>query len=69
MKHLRALLAAYPDACIVQTHRDPLRIIASLVYSFAQLAAALPNLAASPPAFLDDVQAWFDRHLMTGAAT
>lgn len=37
------------------------RIIASLVESFAQLAAALPNLAASPPAFLDDIQAWFDR--------
>jgi len=37
------------------------RVIASLVDSFAQLAAALPNLAASPPAFLDDIQAWFDR--------
>lgn len=28
---LDALLAEYPDACIVQTHRDPLRVIASLV--------------------------------------
>jgi hypothetical protein len=28
---LDALLAVYPDACIVQTHRDPLRVIASLV--------------------------------------
>ncbi len=37
------------------------RIIASLVDSFAQLAAALPNIAASPPAFLDDIQAWLDR--------
>lgn len=25
-----ALLAAYPDACLVQTHRDPLRILSSL---------------------------------------
>ena len=37
------------------------RIIASLVDSFAQLAAALPSLTASPPAFLHDVQAWLDR--------
>ena len=28
---LDTLLDAYPDACIVQTHRDPLRVIASLV--------------------------------------
>ena len=37
------------------------RVIASLVDSFAQLAAALPSLAASPPAFLADVQAWLDQ--------
>jgi predicted PurR-regulated permease PerM len=37
------------------------RIIASLVDSFAQLAAALPDLTASPPAFLGDIQAWLDR--------
>jgi len=24
-----ALLAEYPDACIVQTHRDPLKVLAS----------------------------------------
>ena len=28
---LDALLREYPDACIVQTHRDPLRVLASLV--------------------------------------
>ncbi len=27
---LRALMAEYPDACLVQTHRDPLKILASL---------------------------------------
>ena len=37
------------------------RIIASLVDSFAQLAAALPTLAANPPAILDDIQRWFDQ--------
>ncbi len=30
MRHLRALLATYPDACIVQAHRDPARVLPSL---------------------------------------
>ncbi len=30
MRHLRALLHTYPDACIVQTHRDPARVLPSL---------------------------------------
>ncbi len=28
--HLEALLAEYPDAIVIQTHRDPLRVIASI---------------------------------------
>jgi Sulfotransferase family len=36
---LPALLAEYPDALIVQTHRDPLRIIASLSSLFAVVQA------------------------------
>jgi hypothetical protein len=39
---LDALLAVYPDACIVQTHRDPLKVIASL----ASLAALLRSMAS-----------------------
>jgi hypothetical protein len=39
---LDALLAEYPDACIVQTHRDPLRVIASL----ASLVAYLRGMAS-----------------------
>jgi len=31
MKHLDALLDVYPDACIVWTHRDPSRVLASYV--------------------------------------
>ncbi len=31
LKHLAALLAVYPDACIVQTHRDPTQVMASYV--------------------------------------
>jgi hypothetical protein len=30
LRHLRELFAVYPDACIVQTHRDPSRVLASL---------------------------------------
>lgn len=30
MKHLHILLETYPDACIVQTHRDPARVLPSL---------------------------------------
>ena len=30
MAHLHVLLETYPDACIVQTHRDPTRVLPSL---------------------------------------
>ena len=30
LRHLEILLETYPDACIVQTHRDPARVIPSL---------------------------------------
>jgi len=39
---LDALLAEYPDACIVQTHRDPLKVIASL----ASLVATLRSMSS-----------------------
>jgi hypothetical protein len=38
---LDALLGEYPDACIVQTHRDPLKVIASL----ASLVTLLRSMA------------------------
>ncbi len=37
MHYLNELLAVFPDACIVQTHRDPMKVIPSfcnLIYSF-----------------------------------
>jgi hypothetical protein len=40
--HLPALLAEYPDAVIVQTHRDPLKVIASI----SALAAHLRRMAS-----------------------
>ena len=40
---LDALLAEYPDACVVQTHRDPLKVVASL----ASLVATLRTMASN----------------------
>ena len=40
--HLRALVAAYPDAKLVQTHRDPLKVVASLT----SLAVTLRKMAS-----------------------
>jgi len=37
------------------------RVLAAMVESLVGLAAALPDLAANPPSFLSDLQAWFDR--------
>src|SRR6185436_571841 len=39
VKHLAALLAVYPDACIVQTHRDPSQVLASYVELIAGFRA------------------------------
>jgi hypothetical protein len=41
---LDALLAVYPDACIVQTHRDPLEVIPSV----CSLAAGFRSIVADP---------------------
>jgi hypothetical protein len=61
---LDALLGEYPNAFLVQTHRDPLRIIASL----GSLVARLRNLASDessiPEAasdFANDILAGLDR--------
>jgi hypothetical protein len=40
--HLRALLAEYPDALLVQTHRDPLKVLSSLT----SLATTLRKMAS-----------------------
>jgi hypothetical protein len=61
---LAALLAEYPDALLVQTHRDPLRIIASLSSLVATLrslssdAGTLPEAAAE---FADAIIEGLDR--------
>jgi hypothetical protein len=54
--HLPALLDEYPDALLVQTHRDPLRVIASV----ASLQATLRRLAADDPDLVDIADEWAD---------
>jgi hypothetical protein len=59
--HLGALLAEYPDALLVQTHRDPLRIIASL----GSLVPTLRSLA-SDDVSAEDVAAEFADYVVEG---
>jgi hypothetical protein len=58
---LDALLAEYPDALLVQTHRDPLRIIASL----SSLIAKLRSLVQDDPT-IPEAAAEFSEYLIDG---
>jgi hypothetical protein len=52
--HVRALLDEYPGALLVQTHRDPLRIIASV----SSLQATLRRLASDDTDIADIASEW-----------
>jgi hypothetical protein len=54
--NLDALVAEYPDALLVQTHRDPLRIVASL----SALVALLRRLACDDPGVAEAAADWTD---------
>jgi hypothetical protein len=54
--HLGELLAEYPDALLVQTHRDPLRIIASL----ASMYATLQGVSSDSPSVEQIAAEWVD---------
>jgi hypothetical protein len=58
---LDALLAEYPDALLVQTHRDPLRIIASL----GSLVSTLRSLASDDTS-IPSVSAEFADYVLDG---
>jgi hypothetical protein len=58
---LDALVAEYPDALLVQTHRDPLKIIASL----SSLIAKLRSLATDETS-IPDAAAEFSEYLIDG---
>jgi len=61
---LDALLAEYPDALLVQTHRDPLRILSSLSSLVARLRSLASDDSTIPDAadtFADDIIDGLDR--------
>jgi hypothetical protein len=56
--HLDALMGEYPDALVVQTHRDPLKVIASvtaLVSHLRQMASDEAPIAELAPDYVDDI--------------
>jgi hypothetical protein len=62
--HLEALLAEYPGALLVQTHRDPLRIIASLGSLVPTLRSLASDEVSTPEAageFADYIVEGLDR--------
>jgi hypothetical protein len=58
---LDALMTAYPDAILVQTHRDPLRIIASV----SSLIATLRSLSSDEVSIVD-AAAEFSEYILDG---
>lgn len=64
--HLGELLAEYPDAVVIQTHRDPLKVIASvsaLAAHLRQMASDSPSLAAAAHQYERDIFDGLDRSL------
>lgn len=64
--HLGELLAEYPDAVVIQTHRDPLKVIASvsaLAAHLRQMASDSPSLSAAAQQYGRDVFDGLDRGL------
>jgi len=62
--HLEALAAEYPDAIVVQTHRDPLVVISSvsaLVAHLRRLASDEVDLADVAESYADDILLGLDR--------
>jgi hypothetical protein len=61
---LAALMAEYPDAVVVQTHRDPVRVIASISALVALLRSMSSDHATVPRAaeqYADDIVVGLDR--------
>jgi hypothetical protein len=64
--HLGALLAEYPDAVVIQTHRDPLRVIVSvsaLVAHLRRMASDRSSVAIAAAQYCDDIFVGLDRSL------
>ncbi len=62
--HMEALALEYPDAIIVQTHRDPLKVIAStsaLVAHLRRMASDETSVAEVAPGYADDIFVGLER--------
>ena len=62
--HLDALAAEYPDALVVQTHRDPLKVIAStsaLATHLRRMASDDPDIVEIAADYADDIFLGLDR--------
>jgi hypothetical protein len=64
--HLPALLAEYPDAVVIQTHRDPLRVIvsvAALVAHLRRMASDRSSVAVAATEYCEDIFVGLERSL------
>jgi hypothetical protein len=64
--HVADLLAEYPDAVVIQTHRDPLKVIASvsaLAAHLRRMASDSPSLPAAAEQYQHDIFDGLDRGL------
>ena len=62
--HLPTLRAAYPDAVVIQTHRDPLKVISSisaLTNSLRQLTTEQTTVPLAATQYADDIAVALDR--------
>jgi hypothetical protein len=62
--HLSALRDAYPDAVVIHTHRDPLKVISSisaLTHSLRQLTTAQTTVQLAAEQYADDIAVGLDR--------
>jgi hypothetical protein len=63
---LGALLAEYPDALVIQTHRDPLKVVASvsaLVAHLRQMASDQTSVPDAADGYADDIFVGLDRSM------
>ncbi len=64
--HLAALMAEYPDAVVIQTHRDPLKVITSisaLVAHLRRMASDHSSVARAAAQYTEDIFLGLERSL------
>jgi hypothetical protein len=65
--HLAGLMAEYPDAVVIQTHRDPLKVITSisaLVAHLRRMASDHSSVARAAAQYSDDIFVGLERSLV-----